>query len=94
MTFAFLLPLLAQASLAQAAGPAADPNLDALVPRAPDRLQTCLHQAQDDPDAAIKTVKESRRLYPTSGNHLLKAAAAKAKQVMPSCAQPVSLRSA
>lgn len=45
-------------------------------------------------DAAIKTVKESRRLYPTSGNHLLKAAAAKAKQVMPSCAQPVSLRSA
>ena len=55
MTFAFLLPLLAQASLAQAAGPAADPNLDALVPRAPDRLQTCLHQAQDDPDAAIKT---------------------------------------
>ena len=45
-------------------------------------------------DAAIKTVKESRRLYPTFGNHLLKAAAAKAKQVMPSCAQPVSLRSA
>ena len=59
MTFAFLLPLLAQASLAQAAGPAADPNLDALVPRAPDRLQTCLHQAQDDPDAAINA---SRRL--------------------------------
>ena len=49
MTFALLLPLLAQAAVAT------DPKLDALVPRAPDRLQTCLHQAQDDPEAAIKT---------------------------------------
>lgn len=64
MIAALLLPVLAQ--VAAPAGPAmpgpALPGNDgkagkmaALLPQGDDRLQACLHLAQDDPDAAIRT---------------------------------------
>ncbi|OCC23899.1 hypothetical protein MB02_08750 [Croceicoccus estronivorus] len=49
MIAALLLPLLAQTSVP------ADADMAALLPQGPSRLQTCLHQAQNEPEMAIKT---------------------------------------